>query len=164
MTQVVNGSIINSYNLNNMENNVDTAVLLPVLKKIPLFANLDENLHREIIQHIILMYYPKDYVIFNEGDQGDALYIIKKGDVKIYKNPKTEEEYVKKIADISEGGFFGEMSLISDEPRNASARTISESEIFILSKEDFKKLLDLNTSLAEQISATMVSRLNENNK
>jgi CRP-like cAMP-binding protein len=110
------------------------------------------------------MYYPKDYVIFNEGDQGDALYIIKKGDVKIYKNPKTEEEYVKKIADISEGGFFGEMSLISDEPRNASARTISESEIFILSKEDFKKLLDLNTSLAEQISATMVSRLNENNK
>lgn len=147
-----------------IDENLDTAILLPILKQIPLFSNLDENLHREIIRHIILMYYPKEYVIFKEKDEGDALYIIKKGKIEIYHDPKEEGDLPVKIAEISTGGFFGEMALISNLPRNASARALEESEVFILSKDDFKKLLDTNTTLAEQISATMVARLNENDK
>lgn len=147
-----------------IDENIDTAILLPILKQIPLFSNLDENLHREIIRHIILMYYPKEYVIFKEKDEGDALYIIKKGKTEIYHDPKEEGDLPIKVAEISTGGFFGEMALVSNLPRNASARTLEESEVFILSKDDFKKLLDTNTTLAEQISATMVARLNENDK
>ena len=146
------------------DKNVDPLIILPILKKIPLFSNLDENLHREIIQHIILMYYPANYVIFKEGDEGDALYIMKKGTIEIFRGPKTEGGQLEKVADIGESGFFGEMALVSDVPRNASARTLADSEVFILSKEDFKKLLDTNTALAEQISATVVSRLKENEK
>lgn len=56
------------------------------------------------------------------------------------------------------------MALVSDVPRNASAKTLGDSEVFILSKDDFKKLLDTNTVLAEQISKTVVDRLNANNK
>lgn len=147
-----------------IDENIDTAILLPILKQIPLFSNLDENLHREIIRHIILMYYPKEYVIFKEKDEGDALYIIKKGKIEIYHDPKEEGDLPVKIAEISTGGFFGEMALVSNLPRNASVRALEESEVFILSKDDFKKLLDTNTALAEQISATMVARLNENDK
>lgn len=146
------------------DKNIDTSILLPILKQIPLFSNLDENIHKEIIQHIILMYYPANYVIFKENDEGDALYIIKKGKVQIYHQPKEEGDLSQNIAEIVTGGFFGEMALVSNLSRNASARTLEESEIFILSKDDFKKLLDTNTILAEQISATMVARLNENDK
>ncbi len=92
------------------------------------------------------------------------MYIIKKGKVQIYHQPKEEGDLPANVADISTGGFFGEMALVSNLPRNASAKTLEESEIFILSKDDFKKLLDTNTTLAEQISATMVARLNENDK
>lgn len=144
--------------------NVDPLIILPVLRKIPLFSALNEELHREIIQHIVLMYYPVNYTIFKEGDEGDALYIIKKGNVEIYNEPKEEGDLPKKIAEITDGGFFGEMALVSDIPRNASAKTLSDCEIFILSKDDFKKLLASNTVLAEQISATVVSRVNENDK
>ena len=56
------------------------------------------------------------------------------------------------------------MALISEIPRNASAKSLTECEIFILSKDDFKKLLDTNTALAEQISATVVSRLKQNDQ
>lgn len=144
--------------------NVDSKMLIPILKKIPLFANLDEKLHMEIIEHIVLMYYPAQYVIFNEGSDGDALYIVKTGQVQIFHAPKEEGDLPTKVADILEGGFFGEMALVSDEERSASARTTVDSEVFILSKEDFNKLLDTNTALAEQVSATVVSRINENNK
>ncbi|MFH1533955.1 MAG: cyclic nucleotide-binding domain-containing protein [Nitrospirota bacterium] len=144
------------------DNNADASILLPVLRKIPLFSNLDESLHREIIQHIVLMYYPANYVIFKENDGGDALYIIKKGTIQIYKEPKEEGDLPGNVAEITDGGFFGEMALVSDQPRNASSKTLTESEVFILSKDDFKKLLDSNPTLAEQISAAVVDRTNEN--
>lgn len=144
--------------------NADTAIILNILRKIPLFSGLDEALHKEIIQHVVLMYYPQNYLIFKEGDEGDALHIVKKGRVNIFHPPKEEGEEPEIIAEIGENGFFGEMALVSEVPRNASAQTTAESEIFILSKQDFKKLLETNSTLAEQISATVISRTNENTK
>jgi CRP-like cAMP-binding protein len=144
------------------DNNADASILLPVLKQIPLFSNLDESLHHEIIQHIVLMYYPTDYVVFKENDVGDALYIVKKGNVRIFHEPKEEGDLPKNIAEIGNGGFFGEMALVSDSPRNASAKALVDSEVFILSKDDFKQLLDSNPTLAEQVSAAIVDRTNEN--
>lgn len=142
--------------------NVDSSMLLPILRQIPLFKALDEALHKEILAHIVLMYYPVNYELFKEGDEGDALYIIKRGQVKIYHPPKEEGDLPKTIAVINDGGFFGEMALVSEVKRNASAITITDPEIFILSKDDFKKLLDSNTVLAEQISATVIDRLKQN--
>lgn len=146
------------------DNKVDPSDILPVLKKIPLFAKLDENLHREIIQRIVMMYYPAEYQIFKEKEEGDALYILKTGKVNIYQEPKEEGDLPEEKAEIFPGGFFGEMALVSDEPRNASAKTAEDCQVFILSKEDFKKLLDSNPELAQQISATVVDRINKNNK
>ncbi len=140
----------------------NSSMLLPILKQIPLFATLDENSHREIIAHIVLMYYPANYQLFKEGDEGDALYIVKKGQVSIYHEPKEAGDSPKKVAEINDGGFFGEMALVSDQPRNAAAKAMTEAEVFILSKADFRKLLETNTSLAEQISATMVDRIKQN--
>lgn len=140
----------------------DISILLPILKQIPLFSDLDENSHREIVEQIILMYYPTNYTIFNEGDQGDALYIIKQGLVEILHPPKEEGDFPKKIAEIGPQGFFGEMALVSDQLRNASVRTLTESEIFILKKADFKQLLNNNTVMAEQVSKAMIERLKDN--
>lgn len=144
--------------------NADASILLPVLKQIPLFSALDETLHKDIIAHIVLMYYPANYVLFNEGDPGDALYIIKKGQVEIFHPPKEAGLLPQKVADISDNGFFGEMALVSDVPRNASAKTLTESEVFLLNKADFNKLLQSNTFLAEQISTAVVDRIKDNQK
>lgn len=148
-----------------MENKTANAqILLPILRRIPLFETLEEDLHKEIIGHIILMYYPADHSLFKEGELGDALYIIKTGSVQIFQPPKEEGDLPKKIATIVAGGFFGEMALVSDSPRNASAKTLEESEIFILSKEDFNQLIRSNPNLAEQVSSTVISRLKQNDQ
>ena len=155
---------MNDTNVVNGASSVDSSMLIPILKQIPLFATLDENAHKEIVAHIVLMYYPNNYQLFKEGDEGDALYIVKKGQVSIYHEPKEAGDLPKQVADIGDKGYFGEMALVSDQPRNAAAKTISETEMFILSKIDFKKLLETNTSIAEQISATMVDRIKQNDQ
>lgn len=142
--------------------NVDVSIVLPILKQIPLFAGLEENLHREIISRIVLMYYPKDYVLFKEGETGDALYIVKNGMVEIFHPAKEEGDLPKKVAELATGSFFGEMALVSNAPRNASAKTLADSEIFILSKNDLQNLMNTNTVLAEHISRAMIDRLKAN--
>lgn len=146
------------------EQNSDASLLIPILKQIPIFSALDPQLHQEIIQHIVLMYYPKGYTLFKQNDEADALYIVKQGQVEIYNEPKEEGDLPQKIAEINDGGFFGEIALVSESPRTASAKTLIDSQVFILSKQDFKNLLASNTVLAEQISATVVARMKENDK
>lgn len=146
------------------DKNENSKVLLPILKSIPLFKDLDENVHLDIISHIMLMYYPENYQIFKEGEEGKAMYIIKNGKVGIFRGEKEKGERETTIAEINTNGFFGEMALISEIPRNATAKTLGNCEVFVLNREDFRELMKTNATLAEQISAAVIARLNDNDK
>lgn len=146
----------------NSTNDFDSNAILPILKKIPIFSTLDEALHKEIIKHIVLMYYPVNYQVFKEGEIGDALYVIHKGKIRIYREPKEGSLIPENVAELSDGEFFGEISLMSDIPHTSSAMTLDESEVFVLSKDNFNELMKSNPALAEKVSTTVVERLNKN--
>ncbi len=137
--------------------------LLPILRKIPLFQELNENQHREIIKNIDSQYFKKDQVIFEKGDQADALYIIKAGKILVYR-PNMAKQVAEEIAVLSENDFFGEMGLVTHEPRNASVKTLEDSILFVLTKEDFQLLLTENSAIANQISEEFVKRFKDNTK
>jgi len=88
--------------------------ILPILQQIPIFKNLDERVHEQIIENITLQFYPANYELFAQGDPGDKMYIIKNGLVKISKDKK-------EVATLGDNDFFGELDLVSDAPRNAGA-------------------------------------------
>jgi len=81
--------------------------------------------------------YKNNEYIFREGDPGNAMYIIKKGTVKIYKETKRRK---KLIAMLSDGEFFGEMTLIDSSPRSASVISGGDTELVKLSVEGFTEL------------------------
>ncbi len=148
-----------------MENQASNAsILLPILKQISLFKSLTPELHNDIVSKITLMFYPKDYQLFKEGDLGDSMYIIRSGEVVISRAPKEEGDLPKTLATLTAGNFFGEMALISEVPRNASAKATQDAEIFILKKPDFQALLATNSDMAAQISQAVVERSNNNDK
>lgn len=128
--------------------------ILPILQKIPLFESLSDELHQDIIDSIQMQYFPVDHVLFNEGDQGDKMYIIKTGSVKIFSGEK-------EIAVLGEGAFFGEMALMGSAPRNASAKVLEEAEIFTLEREVFDALLSRNPEAAEEIKKVFAERYSE---
>ncbi len=138
----------------------DSAVsILPILKQIPLFSQLNETENKDVISKIELQYFPANYEIFHEGDIANALYIIKKGLVQISKG---EQEANHAFAALGEGDFFGEMALMSDAPRSATISTIEESEIFVLKKEDFFNLVSKSPEMAFHLSDECLRRIKEN--
>ena len=136
--------------------------IFTILEKIPLFKDLTEESGQLISNNITLEYFPAHHLVFNKGDVGDAMYIIKKGTVKIFQGDSEDPDEHVVLAELTDNDFFGEMALVSENTRNASAMTLVESEVFVLKKDDFYKLIEENPSLAEQISAEFIQRIKEN--
>lgn len=142
------------------------AIILPILKRIPLFAELDEKEHQEIINNIVLNYFPLGHIFCREGDavnEESQMFIIKHGMVKISRMDKGTGQD-REIAVLADNDFFGEMALVQNEPRNATATAIGECEIFQLKKSDFLKLMQTNQNMATRISEEFINRLKKNNK
>lgn len=127
--------------------------MIEILKNIPFFSGLSDEDLQQIVEKIKLEYFPADHVIFSEGDPGDIMYVIKRGEVQVIRNNAI-------LALLKDGQFFGEMALVSDEPRNASIKTVTDVEALTLAKEDFKYLLESNSSIASIVSYEVVKRAN----
>ncbi|RKZ20683.1 hypothetical protein DRQ18_05845 [bacterium] len=96
-------------------------------------------------------------VLFREGDPGDEMYLIKKGEIKITKRIGDQE---KVLAVLKEGDFFGEMAIIDGSPRSASAIAATETELVIVDREAFLKQIRENPFI-EYVLETLIKRLRE---
>jgi CRP-like cAMP-binding protein len=91
----------------------------------------------------------KDEIIFKEGDIGDAFYLIVSGSVRISTIvPGVGEEA---LAVLKEGEYFGEMALIDDAPRSASAIAHEDVILLLIEKKQFRRLLAQETGMAYKL-------------
>lgn len=140
----------------------ETNPILELLKTIPLFADLNNESAQLISSNITLEYFPENHVIFNQGEAGDGMYIIKKGQIRIYQGNSDDVDSQVDLATLTDNSFFGEMALISETPRNANAVALVESEVFVLKNNDFYKIINENPNLTEQIGKEFINRIKEN--
>jgi len=98
-------------------------------------------------------------VIFEKGDKGDELYVILSGQVEIYDGAIL-------FATLSKGDMFGEMALVSNEPRSASARTIEMTSMLVLSNDAIHNVLSKEAAIQilENIIVTLSQRLRTANQ
>ena len=111
---------------------------LAEMKKIPVFAEMTENEIHVILRLAFEKKYPKDSTLFVEGMNGEVLYIIKKGRVDICK--KTEKGELI-IASLGAGEFLGELSILDDGKRSATARVAEDSELIVITKKCFQDMI-----------------------
>lgn len=131
------------------------------LRGVPLFEGLDEAHLEALAQVTVSRRLPKGVTVFFEGEQGDSLYIVRSGCVKIYRVAEDGRE--KTLALLSNGEFFGEMALLDEEPRSAVAETLDSTTLYILHRNDFRRLLAENASMSLQILRVMTRRLRQTN-
>ncbi len=126
------------------------------LKQIPIFSSLNDN-HvekiREIVEQISI---PRGSSIFKQGDFGDAFYIIISGKVKISKIEDGEE---KTIALLKDGEFFGEMALLEEAPRSASAFCAEDCKLYKITQKNFGYIMLLNPAISLKIMRFMSDRV-----
>lgn len=103
---------------------------------------------------------PAGTVLFQEGDKGEEMYIIQSGRVKISKRIRGVE---KTLATLEKGEFFGEMAILNDKPRSASAETIEECEMLVIDRKTFDALIRGNVEIAVRFIKRLADRLRETN-
>lgn len=104
------------------------------LPPIPLFSDLEEDAFISVLDKLRLKRFSDDERIIRQGDTGDSFFIVADGEVVVRRDLDTEEPYT--LAHLGAGSVFGEMSLISDEPRSASVVAIGNVDVLELPRGD----------------------------
>jgi len=128
-----------------------------LLKKIPLFSSLKEEELKAIQKAALTKKFPKDKIIFLEDEEGDTLFIILKGTVKIASFSEKGNEIIFSI--LGEGDFFGDMSLLDGKPRSASVISIEDTEMQLIRRADFYNLLEQYPRIAMKLLEELASRI-----
>lgn len=135
-----------------MQNEVFT-----VLRPLPLFEPLSTDQVRQLAHGATLRRYTSGEVLVRQGDAGESLFVVKTGQVKV--NVKSDNGQSTTVATHGPGNFFGEMSLLTGEPRTASVVAQIDTEVVVVDKADVTKLLMADSSIAEALSNVIESRL-----
>ncbi len=110
-----------------------------LLRRIPLFAGMDETEIDLLCANLILERFGPGRVVIRQGEQGDRFYVVREGHIEVTQAQGTGPARV--VNSLDRGGYFGEMALLNDAPRNATCRTTIRTELLSLRRSDFRRLL-----------------------
>ncbi|HMV19904.1 MAG: cyclic nucleotide-binding domain-containing protein [Betaproteobacteria bacterium] len=125
------------------------------LGKSALFAGLTLNELKIVEGFTHDRHFLPGEVVFDEGEVGQALYVIVSGSVLICRQGQAD----RPIARLLGGNFFGELALLDDSPRSAQARALERTEIAVLFRGDFERLLQSHAHIASQIAMALARHL-----
>ena len=134
-----------------------TQMTLEALRSVPLFASLDDDAARDLRNLLSDKTVPQNTRLFRQGDNGDAMYLIESGRVRISIRDEDDAEVI--LAELAQGDFFGEMSIIDGRQRSADAKVIEDAQLAILSREAFLSFVRNNPDVALEMLSALTDRL-----
>ena len=116
---------------------MDLQELFSFIRQVGIFSLYGDEELDGLLKTARLRSYHAGELVFEEGDPGDAFYVIYSGRVRILKRGEEKKEI--NLALLTRGDQFGETALITDHPRNAAARAVEETTLVIIDKESFNE-------------------------
>lgn len=135
--------------------------ILSDVKKNKLLANLPENLINELVENSFIEKFKPGDIILREGEKGDKVCLLLKGNVKIL---KLADSTGRILFEMSEGDFFGEMALIDLHPRSASVVALTDCEVLSIPANYFDKLLHQHPQILINIAKELSERIRVSNE
>lgn len=133
-----------------------------LLAKTALFGPLGDDVASRLADHAIERNYQKGQIIFHEGDQDDALFVIASGLVKVFLTSEQGEEMV--LVTLRPPETFGELALIDSGPRSASTEALDDTTLLLLRRSALLELLQEMPQLTDALLrsvGTSLRRLTE---
>lgn len=144
----------------------DKSDLQEILQTIPMFAQLSKRDFSVLFNIIHNRSYVAQEYVFYQGDPGIGLYIIREGEVRIER--KLESGEIVPLAKFKEGDFFGELALVDDEKRSASAIADSDVKLAVIFKPDLDEFISRfpkkGVKILQGISHVVAVRLRQLNE
>ena len=135
---------------------------LDAIRSVPLFASLDDEAAIELRNLLQTRSVANGTDLFRAGDQGDAMYLIESGRVRIALTDDDDRELV--LAELAQGDFFGEMAIIDGKQRSADATVTEDARLAVLSRDSFLRFIDNNPTVALAMLSATFSRLRRTDK
>jgi CRP/FNR family transcriptional regulator, cyclic AMP receptor protein len=130
---------------------------LDAIRSVPLFASLDDEATGELRSLLRTREVATGTALFRAGDDGDAMYLIESGRVRIAVTDEDKEEIV--LAELARGDFFGEMAIIDGKQRSADAVIAEDAKLAVLSRDNFLRFIRNNPMVALEMLSATFSRL-----
>lgn len=128
-----------------------------LLRRVTIFQDLSDKELDELGQRLVPKTFMKDGIIVSHEAEGDSLFIIKSGKVKVSLYGDSGREIILSI--FKPGDFFGEMSLLDNQPRSANVIALEEAEVLVLSRQAFLKQVEERPSMAMAVMNELCRRL-----
>jgi len=130
---------------------------LVFLKQVPIFSELNEEALRLVLKKSRTLKFRKGSILMSEGETGESLYLINSGKVKIFLSDEHGNEITLFIE--GPGSYIGEISLLDNAPRTASAVTLEKTDVLSISKKDFLDLITENPEIAFSIINALTQKM-----
>ena len=132
------------------------------LRRVPLFEGLKEEDLEAIAKVTITRSFSKDQVIILAEEEGDALFIIHTGQVKVSIVSEDGREVI--LSMLGEGAVVGELALLDEKPRSANVVATEDTELIMLRRSDFLRLIFKIPKIAISLLAELASRLRKTDR
>ena len=130
---------------------------IDTLRLVPLFESLDDEAARHLCQLLQSIDCKAKTSLFRAGDEGDAMYLIERGKVRISMQA-TDGRHMT-LTELGRGDFFGEMALLDGERRSADAIVAEDARLAVLSREHFLSFVRSSPDVALELLTALANRL-----
>jgi CRP-like cAMP-binding protein len=130
--------------------------LIDHLRNVPLFSRCTGRELRIVARHAEAIHLPAGSVLFEEGDTGDAFYVVLDGTAEVRRGKAG-----RRLNSVGVGGWFGELALLDTAPRSASVVATSELEVAVLGARIFRTLLRELPTISERLLAALAGELRD---
>jgi len=127
-----------------------------ILAQVDIFCHLPDSVIENISEKLVITSHPKGKTVIVKGEKGDSMYVIFEGEVKIH-----DEEM--EVATLGKGNFFGEFSLLDEEPRSMSVTAKTNVTLGAISQHDFYRVLNQHPGITRDVIKTLIGRLRAQN-
>lgn len=132
------------------------------IRNVSFFSTLSDQELEMVAKIAFVKTFNKGYMVFEEGEKRDTLYIVLKGRVKVSLYDEDGREYILDI--IGKDGFFGELSLFEELSGFASVMTLEQCELLMIRRNDFMRFLRDNRDFAVSMIRELSKRLRAANE
>ena len=130
---------------------------IETLRQVPLFESLDNEAAGELCRLLESLDCKAGAFLFRAGDQGDAMYLIERGKVRIC--VRTTQGHELTLTELGRGDFFGEMALLDGKRRSADAVVAEDARLAVLSREHFLSFVRSSPNVALELLSALANRL-----
>jgi len=133
----------------------DAIEICEFLKRCPTFEHMTPDGLTEVSQRMRRERFAMGDTVIRQGDEGDRFYLVRSGEMSVFVD---DPDGVRPVATLGPGEFFGEASLLTGEPRNATVRALGEVELYSLDAESFRSAVESSHSFGEQLRSVFFGR------